>query len=159
MIRTICIFTFLVFMTSCFLPDIPDYSRHEVSRVASPSGRIEALLFEVQRTRDRDFEYEVFLVPAGDKSADNRVEVATLDGAYRSERADGGVLANGANLKWDGAEKLIVEYFKVRGETSSKNIVTVVGEQVQVLLRSGVKDPNASAGRMWHGKNEDSLEP
>ena len=141
MMRTICISILLAFMTSCLLFDDDYFTYDVVARVASPSGHIEAVLAEFQRDRESDFDYEVFLVPTGGKLSDG-VKVASLDSANRNKNA------YGVNLKWDGAQKLIIEYLNANNETSSKNPVTVAGEQVQVLLRSGVNDPTASSGKM-----------
>lgn len=142
MIRTACLFILLVFASSCFAPDF-DVSRDEVARATSPSGHIDAVLVETNGGATTSFGYKVLLVPMGSKFNDG-VEVASLYGATRNESA------YGANLKWDGALKLVVEYFKAKSEPSSKNMATVAGEQVEVSLRGGVKDPNAPAGGMLY---------
>lgn len=127
---------------SCFFPDF-DVSRDEVSRVVSPSGRIDAVLVEINGGATTSFGYNVFLVTAGGKFSDG-IEVASLYGATRNDSA------YGANLKWDGAQKLVVEYFRAKDEPSFKNTANIAGEQFQVSLRSGVKDPNAPAGGMLY---------
>ena len=140
--KTVCILILLIFATGCFAP-VFDVSRDEVARVTSPSGRIDAVLAETNGGATTSFGYKILLVPTGGKFSDG-VEVASLYGATRNESA------YGANLKWDGAQKLIVEYFKAKSEPSIKDTATVAEEQVQVSLRSGVKDPTAPAGGMLY---------
>ena len=140
MIQTVCVFILLVFATSYFAPD---FSRDEVARVASPSGRIDAVLVETNGGATTSFGYKVLLVPTGGKFSDG-VEVASLYGAARNESA------YDANPEWDGAQNLVVEYFTAKSEPSPKNTANIAGEQIQISLRSGIKDPSAPAGGMLY---------
>ena len=97
-------------------------SRDEVVRVASPDGRVEAVLVETNGGATTSFGYEVHVVEKGRPAGDR---VAWLYGAGRNAQA------YGANLKWTGENELVIEYIKVS-------------------LRSGVNDPTAPAGGMLY---------
>ena len=111
-------------------------SGDEVVRVASPDGRIEAVLFETNGT---SFGYEVQVLEKGKKAGD---QVAKLYGAMRNDHA------YGANLRWASDTELIVEFLEARDQTLEKGIVRVAGRDVNVVLKPGVPDPDAPAGGM-----------
>lgn len=141
--RTIFIFILLVFMASCFTAPDFDIGYYEVARITAPSGRIDAVLAESNGGATTSFGYYVFIVPTGGIVREG-IQVASLYGATRNESA------YGANLKWNGTQKLIVEYFKAKDEPSSKSSINIASEQVQILLHSGIKDESAPSGGMFY---------
>lgn len=113
----------------------------EVARVASPSGRLEAIVIEANTGPKASSSYDVFLVPSG-KDHNQGIHVASLYAASRSRTAFG------VNLRWDGPEELAVEYLEARAAEIMRSTASVEGEQVQVQLRDGVEDPAAAPGGM-----------
>lgn len=115
-------------------------SRDEVSRVASPDGRFDALLIETSAGATTSFGYEVELVPHTHKGGST--PVATLYDARRNAEA------YGANVRWRDARHLDVEYLNARWARQSAPQATIDGQRITVVLRSGVADPSAPAGGM-----------
>jgi hypothetical protein len=113
----------------------------EVARVASPSGRLEAIVIEANTGPKASSSYDVFLVPSG-KDHNQGIHVASLYAASRSRTAFG------VNLRWDGPEELAVEYLEARAAEIMKATADIEGEQVRVKLRDGVEDPTAAPGGM-----------
>jgi hypothetical protein len=121
---------------SCFLS-----SRDEVARVTSPSGRLDAVLVETNGGATTSFGYQAYVVPRGSKNS-RGPQVAFLYGAVRSTHAWG------ANLKWEGPSRLVIEYLEAKEERLSRPLVVVDADTVRVSLRSGVLDATAPAGGM-----------
>ncbi|HET8678141.1 MAG TPA: hypothetical protein VFO63_20230 [Blastocatellia bacterium] len=113
----------------------------EVARVASPSGRLEAIVIEANTGPKASSSYDVFLVPSG-KDHNQGIHVASLYAASRSRTAFG------VNLRWDGPEELAVEYLEARAAEIMKATADIEGEQVHVKLRDGIEDPTAAPGGM-----------
>lgn len=118
-------------------------SRDEVSRVTSPDGGVDALVFETNCGAPCSFGYEVEL---GTKGSRHGEQVASLDGATRNGQAWG------VNLKWLGPDKLSVEYLRAEDARLLKQTVVVAGRDVSVSLRSGISDPSAPAGGMLYNR-------
>jgi hypothetical protein len=116
-------------------------SRDEVSRVGSPSGRVDAILVESNGGATTPFVYFVYVVPRG-AAAPERGEVARLIAATRNDQAWG------ANLRWAGQEQLLVEYRDARDVQQAKDAVILGIDSIRVTLQSGVVDPAAPAGGM-----------
>ena len=116
-------------------------SRDEVARVASPDGRAEAVLVEMNGGATTSFGYEVHVVPKGRPTS---ARVAWLYGAVRNENAFG------ANLKWTDDHELVIEYLEAREQRLERATVSVEGRTARVSLRSGVNDPTAPAGGMLY---------
>ena len=116
-------------------------SRDEVARVASPNGRVEAVLIETNGGATTSFGYEVHVVPKGRPVSD---QVAWLYGAGRNENA------YGANLKWADDHELVIEYLDAREQRLERASVSVEGRAIKVSLRSGINDPTAPAGGMLY---------
>ncbi|MGB2715425.1 MAG: hypothetical protein WBC51_14685 [Vicinamibacterales bacterium] len=116
-------------------------SRDEVARVASPDGRVEAVLVETNGGATTSFGYEVHVVEKGRPVGDR---VAWLYGAGRNAQA------YGANLKWTGENEIVIEYLEARDQTLERKTVSVAGRVIKVSLRSGVNDPTAPAGGMLY---------
>ena len=116
-------------------------SRDEVARLPAPGGaRLDAVLVEINTGATDAFQYEVFVLPQG-AAAQGR-PAARLMGATRNEQAWG------ANLRWQGADRLRVEYWQARAQEGADSPVTVGGQTVQVELAPGILDPAAPAGGM-----------
>jgi len=116
-------------------------TRDEVSRVTSPDGRVDALLFETNCGAPCSFGYEVELVAKGSRRGER---VASLTGATRNGEAWG------VNLKWLGPDKLSVEYLQAEDARLLKQTAAVAGRSIAVSLRSGVNDPTAPGGGMLY---------
>ena len=91
-------------------------SRDEVAQVASPDGRVEAVLIETNGGATTSFGYEVHVVPKGRPASD---QVAGLYGAGRNENA------YGANLKWADDHELVIEYLAAREQQLERASVSV----------------------------------
>jgi hypothetical protein len=115
-------------------------SSHEVAQTLSPDGRIEAVLTEINGGATTSFGYDVSVGPKG---SGRGVRVATLYGAIRSEQA------YGVNLHWANNNVLQVEYLRAKASRNVLNTAEVNGEQVQVMLKSGVEDLSAPPGGMF----------
>lgn len=130
-------------VTSLSCGDPYEWSFDEVSRVTDPSSKIDAVLVETNGGATTSFGYEVFVVPKGG-AASKGTEVVKLYGAVRSKHA------YGANLKWDGPNKLAVEYLEARSAELRGQTITIGGEQVSLVLYPGVNDPAAAPGGMLY---------
>ena len=80
---------------------------------------------------------EVWVVPKGSRKGD---EVAWFDDAIRSEHAWG------VNVRWDAADRLVVEYLRARQAKLLKRKTVIAGQGVGVSLRSNVSGPLAPTG-------------
>lgn len=123
-----------------------DWSRDEVARVTSPSGRIDAILYETNGGATTSFGYEVWVVNLGASVPRSQARrpwrPAYLYGAVRSSRA------YGVNLRWEGPGVLVVEYLEARNVVQDVSEVRVGDQTVRVVLRPGVEDPSAPVGGM-----------
>jgi hypothetical protein len=114
-------------------------SRDEVAVVASPDGRLEAVLIETNGGATTSFGYEIWVREKGHRSGS---QVARLYGAVRND------VAYGANLRWTDDSGLWVEYREARTDTLDRPVVRIGGREIRVALRPHVSDPNAPAGGM-----------
>ncbi|MEJ2405784.1 MAG: hypothetical protein P8171_16075 [Candidatus Thiodiazotropha sp.] len=118
-------------------------ARDEVQRVASPDGRLDAVLVEVNAGATTSYVYEVYVVPHGVPASDTKRVMARLDGATRNTSA------YGATLRWQGQGDLNVEYLQARHiRDLAVDGVTVAGELVRIHLQPGIETPSAPAGGM-----------
>ena len=115
----------------------------EVSRVSSPDSTVDAVLFEEDGGATVSFGYSIYLVSIGAKPAKADC-VAALYAAGRSDRA------YGANLKWQGADTLRIEFLKARKRRYFTHQAQVNGRRVRILLVDGIDDPDAPAGGMLY---------
>jgi hypothetical protein len=118
-------------------------SRDEVARVRSPSGRLDAILVETNGGPGTDFGYFVYVVESG-RRAPRSGAVAWLYGALRNRRA------YGANLRWDAASSLGIEYLDAHQVERRRSQVVVGPDTVSVSLRPGVADSLAPPGGMLY---------
>lgn len=117
-------------------------SRHDVARVPSPSGGLEAILTETNGGATTSFGYEVSLMVTGSSRA---TPVASLYGATRSRTA------YGVDIRWLNEHALKIVYLNAK---SVRNVVTranVEGRVVDVELQSGIDNPAAPPGPMHDG--------
>ena len=136
-LRIICLFLIVVMPLGCNVP----LRVGEVSRIASPSGGIDAIVIEASTGARSSSSYDVFLVPS-QKEHINGVHVASLYAATRNAKA------YGVNLRWEGQGELFIEYLKADAAEILNEQVTIEGQQVRVKLRGGIEDPNAPPGGM-----------
>ena len=127
-----------------------EWSRDEVARVTSPSGRVDAVLYETNGGATTSFGYEVWVVSLSasvSRSEASRYPTpAYLYGAVRSSRA------YGVNLRWENRGTIVIEYLEARDVVQNVSEVRVGGESVRVVLRPGVEDPTAPAGGMLYNR-------
>jgi len=115
-------------------------SRDEVSRVSSPDGRIEAVLFEKNGGATTSFSYDVAVSDANHKAEKT---VAWLYGALRNRSAFG------ASLRWNGNNELVVEFYESREKHLIEPTLQIAGRTLSVVLRNGVVDSGAPPGGMY----------
>lgn len=127
----------LIFCLGCNVP----LRVGEVARVASPSGRLDAIVIEANTGPNASSSYDVFLVPSG-QDHNKGVHIASLYAATRSRTAFG------VNLKWNAAEQLSIEYLEAGAAEIMKETTSIEGEQVQVTLSAGIEDATAAPGSM-----------
>ena len=132
--------TLLVLLLSC---GTACGSRDEVTRIASPTGRLDAVLVETNGGATTSFGYLVYVVPHGQRPA-RRDEVASLYGAYRNRHA------YGANLKWAAPTTLTIEYLRTQDLELRKPTLVVDGHTIEITLHSGVTDSSAPSGGMLY---------
>jgi hypothetical protein len=113
----------------------------EVARVQSPSGRVDAIIIEANTGPKASSSFDVFIVPAGQEHGGG-IHIASLYAARRSQTA------YGANLKWNGAEELTIEYLEAGAAEILQELARIEGEMVQVKLRGGIEDTTAAPGTM-----------
>ncbi|HEY3269380.1 MAG TPA: hypothetical protein VGM37_20905 [Armatimonadota bacterium] len=120
-----------------------EWSHDEVSRVPSPSHKVDAVVVETNGGATTSFGYEVYLTAPGKPYTDG-VEVANLYGAVRNSSA------YGVNAKWRGPGRLAIEYLVATNAEISSARALVGGQAVLVTLKSGVYDPKARSGGMLY---------
>src|SRR3989442_502958 len=116
-------------------------SEAEVSRATSPGGRVDAVLIEGNGGATTSYWYTVYLALPG-RSVAKQGEVAHLYAATRSQKA------YGVNLKWEAADRLVVEYFTATAAQLLKPTVSIAGDQVVISLRGGIDDHSIQVGGM-----------
>jgi len=119
-----------------------EWSRNEVARVSSPTGRSDAVVYELNGGAATSFAYEVVVVRSGRTPSKDAPAVASFYGATRSPSA------YGINIRWEDDKALIVEYLDAQMAQINKPVVEIDGVSVAVMLRSGVSDPTAPPGGM-----------
>jgi len=117
-------------------------SKDEVARVVSPSGNIEAVLFETNGGATTSFGYEVYVVERGAQPSGS--PAVSLYGAVRSPHA------YGANLKWPSPDSLAVEYLSAKSAKVNMQTQSVGTQTIHFALREGVTDNAAPSGGMLY---------
>jgi hypothetical protein len=112
--------------------------------VRSPSGELDAVVYEINGGATTSFAYEVY-VTAANRSTFWGWRTAKLYGALRNRSA------YGVNLVWTGTESLRIRYLETRSaELASGGPFRVAGRSVVVGLEEGVHDPKACPGGMLY---------
>jgi hypothetical protein len=121
---------------------IGEPSKGEVARVVSPSGIIDAVLFETNGGATTSFGYEVYVVEHGAQSSGT--PAASLYGAVRNQ------YAYGANLRWPSSNSLAVEYLSAKSAKVNAHTQSVGTQAIHVTLREGATDNTAPPGGMLY---------
>jgi hypothetical protein len=117
----------------------------EVARMTSPSGKLDAVLFESNGGATTSFAYQVYIVRKSERVAKSALAVALVYAAIRSP------CAYGVNLRWRGERRLDVEYLSARFENTTSPVRLGGSEPIQIELRSGIVDASApSGGMVWN---------
>ena len=114
-------------------------SRDEVLRVASPDGKIDAIVYETDCGAVCSYGYEVWVSPKGLGESE---EVARFDAAVRNKGAWG------VSIKWVNTESISVEYLRADSAKLLRKSVAANNQTIEVSLHEGVEDPNAPPGSM-----------
>lgn len=115
-------------------------SKDEVARIVSPSGNIEAVLFETNGGATTSFGYEVYVVERGAQPFGS--PAVSLYGAIRNQHS------YGVNLKWPSPGSLTVEYLSAKSAKVNMQIQSVGTRDIHFALRDGVTDNAAPSGGM-----------
>ena len=134
--------TFVVASLVALLWFAPGSSADEVARSPSPTGDIEAVLVETNGGVTTSFGYEISLVSRGSKKPGT--PIARLYGANLSDSA------YGANLRWQSASDLSIEFKQAKLSKLEQPSITVSGHTVRVLLKPGITDSMAPPGGMLY---------
>ena len=145
MLRLLMFCLFLAVFIGCGLVSID-----EVARVRSPTGRLDAVVVEINGGATTSFAYEVYVVPAGSATWRGK-EVASLYAAVRNDDA------YGVNLRWTSGNSLLIEYLKARNQQLDTADTYVVGQHVKIALRDGISDPTAPGGGMLYNLRQRKL--
>lgn len=134
-----------------FILDLKNVWTHEeVARATSPSGRVDAVLYEKTHHQTTSYCYEVWIINIGasvsPSEASRHRRHAYICGVIRNSHA------SGANLRWETAGTLVVEYKEAREVFQHMPKVRVGDQTVRVVLQPGVEDPSAPAGGMLHNR-------
>lgn len=117
-------------------------SKDEVARVVSPSGKVDAVLFETNGGATTSFGYEVYVVEHGAKPLDS--PAVSLYGAVRNPHA------YGANLVWPSSGLLAVEYLSAKSAKLNTHTQSVGTQAIHFVLREGITDNAAPPGGMLY---------
>lgn len=117
-------------------------SKDEVARVVSPSGNIDAVLFETNGGATTSFGYEVYIVKHGAQPSGS--PAVSLYGAIRSQHA------YGANLVWSSSDSLSVEYLSAKSTKVNTPTQSIGAQEIHTTLREGLTDNAAPSGGMLY---------
>lgn len=116
-------------------------SRDEVTRVSSPDGRVDAVLFETNGGATTSFGYEIELARKGHRGGSS---VASFYGAARNDQA------YGVDLSWKGNDELAITYRTAEQPPIIRNAIDMDGKHIRIFVQGGVTNPNAPAGGMLY---------
>ena len=117
-------------------------SKDEVVRIVSPSGNIDAVLFETNGGATTSYGYEVYVVKHGSLLTGS--PAVYLYGAFRNSQA------YGANISWASPNSLTVEYQSSQIATVYTPTQSVGTQTIHFALREGVTDNTAPPGGMLY---------
>ena len=135
--RTGCLLIALILLISCNVP----LRIREVARIATASGRVEAIVIEANTGPDSSSSYDIYLVPSGEDH-NKGSHVASLYSAKRNDKS------YGVNLKWNDQTELSIEYLKAEAAEVLQQQTTIEGQEIRVILSKGIEDAQAPAGIM-----------
>ena len=135
LLALILVFLFLI-AYAVFSP-----SRDEVLRVRSPSGEMEAVVFEINGGATTSFAYEVAI-------EDSRLigitrKVAYTYGAIRNNKG-----AYGVTPRWVSDEELHIEFYSSRHDETFSPYQRLFASPVRVEMKLNINDLSAPAGGM-----------
>jgi hypothetical protein len=119
-------------------------SLEEVARIASPSGKLEAVLIETNGGATTAFGYLIYVVKTGSKPP--KTEKAPAD-FYRPA---GNGSRYGVNLRWKNDALLYADYLSATLAHNSGHAAVYGFEPVTIELRSGIVDPSMPSSEMLH---------
>ena len=134
-----------VVLNSLFEPSLA-----EVARIASPSGKLEAILIETNGGATTAFGYLIHVVRAGSKPPE--AEKAPAD-FYRLTWNGS---RYGVDLRWKSDTLLYVDYLSATLAHNSGPATVQGFEAITIELRSGIVDLSVPVGEMfaWFGRDE-----
>jgi hypothetical protein len=118
-------------------------SKVEVGKAASPDGRFTARVFEINGGATTDFAYEVDVARSGPVYWDHAV--AGFYGAVRSD------CAYGVNVRWSNSTTLLLTYKRAKAVDVDPSL-RIGGEEVRIIVKGAVDDPEAPCGGMEYGQ-------
>jgi hypothetical protein len=117
-------------------------SKDEVARVVSPTGRVDAVVFETNGGATTSFGYEIYVVEHGAQPAGS--PAISLYGAVRNEHA------YGANLKWASPDSIAVEFLSAKTAKINQQTQSIGTQAIHFAVHEGVTDPAAPPGGMLY---------
>lgn len=122
-------------------------SRDEVLRITSPSGEMEAVVFEVNGGATTSFAYEVDI-------EDSRLigitrTVAYTYGAIRNNKG-----AYGVTPRWVSDEELHIELYSSRHDEIFSPYQRLFGNPVRIEMKLNINDLTAPAGGMLQNQKQ-----
>lgn len=117
-------------------------SKDEVARVVSPSGKVDAVLFETSGGATTSFGYQVYVVEHGAQPSGS--PAVSLYGAVRNQHA------YGANLSWPSSNSMAVEYLTAKSVKVNAHTRTVETQAIHITFREGMADETAPPGGMLY---------
>jgi hypothetical protein len=137
------LFAVFIGLTAWWLSNlIGEPSKDEVDRVVSPTGKFDAVLFETNGGATASFGYDVYVVPH--ESQVSGAPAMSLYGTARSRNA------YGANLKWESADSLVVQYLNTRKETVNSPNLRFGDQIIRLSSQAGISDDTAPPGGMLY---------
>jgi hypothetical protein len=116
---------------------------NEVLRVTSPSGKVDAVVYESES--DLAFveccNYEVHLVEHKQMSSIDVLAV-TLKGAMRNANS------HGINVHWRDDINLVLDYSHAKSVNKYDKSISIAGSNIEVTLKDGIVDTLARSGTM-----------
>ena len=130
----------LTLTCSAFIIGCWQWSHDEVSRVASPDGRTDAVLFEENGGATTSFDYVVDVVPHGEK---NMKQVGEIYGAVRNTQA------YGVDLRWIDSNTVEADYLTSKTAPVVDSVI-LDGRKISLVFKEGVTDAAAPSGGMLY---------
>jgi hypothetical protein len=128
---------FLAVLLLCWAGSICcSLTAEEFSRLASPDGALDAVVYETNGGATEPFSYDLYVVAHGSSKWSGQ-HVAWFDAPGLNNNA------YGIHVRWTSDDQLMVQYYSARRVDVSTLTPTVSGHRVSVEIKPGVKDPKA----------------